>query len=118
MTWQHHPSASGTGFELCDLGAIGEGFEFGEEDKPFRMFVLRQGSKVRAYVNARAHFGVPLDPGKDPTSVTAANSRIMCQVHYAKYAIDDGRCLEGECDGKGLEPIPVVVRNGVVIIGE
>jgi nitrite reductase/ring-hydroxylating ferredoxin subunit len=122
MDWKDLPSAPKPGQEICALDAIDDGvgreFEFGDGDRPFKMFIIRQGASLHAYVNACAHFGVPLNSRKDHRFVTEDRRQIICQVHYAKYAIDDGRCLSGECNGEGLKPIPVFVRDEVVIIGE
>ncbi len=113
--------APGAGERVCGVSNLpdnaGKEFIFGEGDKPFRMFVVRQGGDVRAYVNACAHFGVPLNPGPTHDFLTKDKTKLLCQVHYAKYAIDDGQCLNDECDGEGLEPIPVAVRDGAVFIG-
>lgn len=39
---------------------------------------------------------------------------IVCQVHYARYGLSDGRCLKGDCDGEGLQPVALELRDGVI----
>ena len=122
MTSPNAPNTPLTGTILCALDTltdgIGTGFDIGDDARPFRLFVVRKGDTVWAYVNACAHFGIELNPAADHTFLTPDGTAIRCQHHGAQYAIDDGRCLKGDCDGDGLTPIPVRVRNGNVVIGD
>lgn len=120
MPWSDRPNAPAPGTDLCALDdlpdGIGTGFDFGGGDKRFRLFVVRQGIDAFAYVNACAHFGIELNPGADHTFLTPDGSAIRCQHHGAQYAIVDGRCLKGECDGEGLTPVPLRIEGGRIII--
>ena len=85
-------------------------------DKPFRYLLLRSGAGVHAYVNRCAHFGVPLAQ-KQEQLMFKAHTSITCNVHYARYDWQTGRCLGGDCDGEGLLPIPVEIdANGHIAI--
>lgn len=121
MKWSDHPNAPARGTRLCALDGLADGigtaFDFGSE-KPFRLFVVRRGNRVWAYVNACAHFGIELNPGRNHTFLTPDGTAIRCQHHGALYAIEDGRCLKGECGGDGLTAIPVAMRGGFVIIDD
>lgn len=121
MTWSDHPDAPPPGTLLCLLEDISDGggseFVFGDGDKPFRLFVVRRGPEVRAYVNACAHFGVPLNQ-VPAHGFLMPEGHIECQVHYARYAFEDGRCLRGECGNEGLVPVPVVVDDTAIRIGD
>jgi nitrite reductase/ring-hydroxylating ferredoxin subunit len=77
-------------------------------DSPFRMLLLRSGSKVTAFANRCAHFGVPLSATQEHMQYTP-HIRIICNVHYARYRWADGTCESGDCDGEGLIPIPLTV---------
>jgi nitrite reductase/ring-hydroxylating ferredoxin subunit len=77
-------------------------------DKPFRYLLLRSGTGVHAYVNRCAHFGVPLAQ-KQEQLMFLAHTSITCNVHYARYDWQTGRCLGGDCEGEGLLPIPVAI---------
>jgi nitrite reductase/ring-hydroxylating ferredoxin subunit len=122
MSWNDHPDAPEPGTILCTLDALadglGTGFDFGAGAKPFRLFVVRRGKDLQGYVNACAHFGIELNPGADHTFLTPDGAAIRCQHHGARYAIEDGRCLGGACDGDGLTRVPVRIRGGDVVIGE
>jgi len=119
--WNDNPFAPAVGDKICTLSdledGIGTEFVFGVGKKPFRMFIIRKGEAVWGYVNACAHFGVPLNPGKGHTFLTKDGSNILCQVHYAKYAIEDGSCVSGECDGDSLQAVPLIIADDDVIIG-
>lgn len=85
---------------------------------PFRLVLVRSGDHVRAFVNRCAHFGVPLAQRQDQLLFTP-HQRLTCNVHYARYHWDDGRCLSGECAGEGLLAVPLVRdAEGHLRIGE
>lgn len=119
MTWRSHPLAPPAGSELCrldDIPAAGLALEWGEGRQAFRLALVRRGETVTAFLNACAHFGVRLNPRPDAGFVDPLDGALVCHVHYARYAPDDGRCLSGDCDGDGLQPVPVSVRAGRVIL--
>lgn len=122
MSWTDLPNAPAPGTVLCAANDVtetrGRGIDLAGAPKPFRLFIVRRGADVFAYVNACAHFGIELNPGRDHTFLNADGDSIRCQHHGAQYAIEDGRCLKGECDGDGLMAIPVTVRAGHIVIDD
>ncbi len=73
-----------------------------------RQAILVQSSAgLRGYVNSCPHVGVPLDWGDGRCLVEP--DRLMCSMHGAVFAADDGRCLGGPCFGDQLEPLPLRV---------
>lgn len=120
--WNDTPFAPFPGEKICALedltDGIGTEFVFGAGKKPFRIFIIRKAARIWGYVNACAHFGVPLNPGKGHTFLTDDGSKIRCQVHSAEYAIEDGSCARGECDGEGLTAVPLILVDGEVLIGD
>jgi nitrite reductase/ring-hydroxylating ferredoxin subunit len=90
--------------EIADPG--GKGFTFGEADKREEIFVLRRGDEIYGYVNRCPHAFVPLDWSSDQFLDTS-KTMIMCAMHGALFAIDDGRSLAGPTRGRGLTPIAV-----------
>lgn len=104
------------GTVLCRVADIPETGLALEKDG-FRLAVVRRGDLVTAFINACAHFGVRLNATPERGFVDPASGALVCHVHYARYAPEDGRCLSGECDGDGLTPVPVRVRDGQVVVG-
>lgn len=103
--------------ELTDPGA--KGFLFGPDTNTganrFDMFLIRQGQKIFAYVNACPHALTPLDTFPDKF-LTLDASRIICSTHGALFRLEDGVCTSGPCVNKRLSPIPVMLTNGEVRI--
>ncbi|MBF8272400.1 MAG: hypothetical protein HW380_1505 [Magnetococcales bacterium] len=115
-------SAPIPGMVLCHLDEIpqdaGKEFIFGEGKKPFRMFVLKYRGEVRAYVNSCTHFqGVPLNPNNIGNFLDKNDaSLIYCGVHGSRFDIETGACVSGDCDGVGLESVPVTIVGDQVVM--
>lgn len=80
------------GLSAIDLGdAAGRGFP---------VLLLRQGERLRAWVNACPHAGRRLDflPGRFLWS----EGRLVCAAHGAEIDLDDGRCVAGPGRGAAL----------------
>ncbi len=116
--WHTLPNAPPPGSVLGHLSTLEDGAATlhtwpdtsAAPNKPFRYLLVRSGHQVHAYVNRCAHFGVPL-AGTQEQLLFVPHQRLTCNVHYAHYGWQDGRCLGGECAGEGLSPIPVQVRG-------
>lgn len=117
-----HALAPAADTVLCRLNDIpdGEGreFVFGPTDdpqnKPYRILVVRSGLKAWAYRNQCAHFLVPLNVLSDYTFID--REQIVCQVHYARYAMDTGECVRGDCEGESLISIPIRIDDDYSVI--
>lgn len=74
-------------------------------------FAVRHAGKVHAYINRCGHVQVELDwqPGR---FFDDSGLYLICSTHGALYAPENGRCLGGPCNGKGLTPITIVERDG------
>ncbi|MEW6292410.1 MAG: Rieske 2Fe-2S domain-containing protein [Pseudomonadota bacterium] len=119
MNWRQLPGAPAPGTVLARLEAVPDGgallANLGAEAAPFKIILLRSGRAVFAYVNRCAHFGVPLAEKTEHLGIRPHES-IRCCVHYARYRWRDGSCESGECEGAGLLPISLVVRDGLIAI--
>lgn len=89
-------------------------FRFGKRGA-FSMFVVRTGNDVHGYVNICPHFGIPLNDRK-PTFLTEDGSRIRCTTHFSEYRIEDGYGVAGFGEGCWLDPVPLSVVDGTVVI--
>jgi len=100
------------------LGDIPDGdareFRFGRRGG-FSMFVVRNDTKIYAYVNVCPHFGAPLND-RAATFLTADSARIRCTKHFSEYRLEDGFGIAGHGVGCWLDRVPVVVEDGVVTI--
>jgi nitrite reductase/ring-hydroxylating ferredoxin subunit len=119
MPWYERPHAPVAGTGLCRVLDIpdGQGKElvFGTGKRAFRMFAVRRGSAVWAYVNACPHFQVPLNHRPD-SFVNASATLIRCAAHYAMFRFEDGHCVDGPCAGESLEAIPISIDGDEIRI--
>lgn len=117
--WRQRPFAPQPGVALGPLEAIEDGkakeYIFGVGIAAFRMFVVRQGQAVHGYVNQCPHYSLPLNHHPDKF-LTRGGDKIMCTQHLALFRIEDGACLDGACEGRALDPVPVEVRDGLIHI--
>jgi len=88
---------------------------FGDPPTPFEMFVVRRGENAWGYFNSCPHAGSPLNwtPGN---FLDRSNTLIQCATHGAQFNMDDGACVSGPCPGSRLTPVPVVVKDGKILI--
>jgi nitrite reductase/ring-hydroxylating ferredoxin subunit len=103
---------------LCRIEEIPDGGSMGFPAAPggfTGLMAIRQGDKVRVYVNACPHIGTPLDwvPGR---FLTADGTRIICATHGAEFAIESGLCVQGPCRGDSLEAVVVELREGTIYV--
>ncbi len=119
--WREHRFAPKVGTELCRVDSLpdeeGKEFVFGESESkwPFRMFVVRRGGEVRGFVNTCPHLHLTLNYFPD-RFVTHDKAYILCANHGAVFNHDDGHCITGPCAGQDLEPVPIVIDEGMVRI--
>ena len=117
--WKKRPFAPESGALLGPLEAIADGrakeYSFGVGIAAFRMFVVRKGDKAFGYVNQCPHYSLPLNHRPDQF-LTRAGDKIMCTQHLALFRIEDGSCLDGACEGRSLDPVPLEVRDGQIVI--
>ena len=115
-----NPARPVAGLRLCALEDIPEpgakGFHFREGGMLFMGFVVRQAGEVRGYVDRCPHAGSPLALIGD-RFMTREGDLILCSTHGALFRPLDGACVAGPCEGASLVPWPVVVTDGVVVVG-
>ncbi len=80
------------------------------------IFAIRLADEVFAYVNVCPHRQMPLN-WKPDVFLAHDKSRIVCTMHAATFDIRQGHCLTGPCPGQSLEPVPVVIEDGIVRLG-
>ena len=119
--WRTRPRAPATGTVLGPLAEIAVGaareYVFGQGPSAFRMFVVRlDGDDLRGYLNLCPHYSLPLN--KAPHDFLSADGQaLLCSRHFALFRKDDGLCTSGACDGERLDPVPVSLEGGMLVIG-
>jgi nitrite reductase/ring-hydroxylating ferredoxin subunit len=118
--WRLRPRAPAPGTVLGPLAAVPEGrgreFLFGRGPSAFSMFVVRQGERVWGYLNLCPHFSLKLNQRADEF-LNEDGTLIRCTRHFAEFRIADGVCVAGACEGSALDPVPVRVADGQIVIG-
>jgi nitrite reductase/ring-hydroxylating ferredoxin subunit len=102
---------------LCRLDQIdrAKGFSFREGHAAFYGVVLRDGERVWGFVDSCPHTGQPLSLFGD-RYFTREGDLLLCSGHGALFRPEDGMCVSGPCNGRGLTPWAVAVRNGEVVV--
>ena len=117
--WRTRPRAPMPGTPLGLLDSIGDGdakeYVFGRGTTVFSMFVVRRGAGVFGYLNICPHYSSPLNACSG-AFLNEERTRIRCNVHFAEYRIEDGCGIAGAGEGCWLDPVPVHVENGIIVI--
>jgi nitrite reductase/ring-hydroxylating ferredoxin subunit len=75
------------------------------------------GDDVVIFPNACPHIFINLDL-YDGWFMTQDGQRLLCGQHWAEFRLPDGLCVAGPCVGRSLEPIPAVIEDGAVYLGD
>lgn len=104
---------------ICRLDDLREGgshgFTIGRGDWPLRGFVVSVGGEVRGYVNRCPHAGHPLNL-RPHHFLSPDSAMILCQSHGALFEKLTGYCVAGPCAGRSLEPVPLRIESGFVLL--
>ena len=96
---------------LIDPGSLG--FSLVWRGEQLEGFLVRRDGAVYAYRNRCPHVGAPLD--WSPDQFLDADGRfVQCAMHGALFEIDTGRCVQGPCVNRSLEPLAVSIRADAV----
>lgn len=101
--------------ELPDGGAT----EVAHPQEPLQsLILLRDGARVRAYVNVCPHAGRALSWAPGQFLITP-QGRLVCAAHGAAFDPESGVCVSGPCLGASLTAVPIDIRAGeVYLVGE
>jgi nitrite reductase/ring-hydroxylating ferredoxin subunit len=106
---------------LGPLGEIADGaakeYVFGRGTTVFSMFVVRRSDAVFGYLNICPHYSSPLN-NRAGEFLSDDRSHIRCTMHFAEYRIEDGFGVAGAGEGCWLDPVPVHVKNGMIVISD
>ncbi|MGV8961009.1 MAG: Rieske (2Fe-2S) protein [Stenotrophomonas sp.] len=81
------------------------------------LVLYRDGDQVRAWLNVCPHAGRRLDwaPGQ---FLKSKEGHLVCAAHGASFDTASGECVAGPCRGDRLRVVPVIVRDGCVLLAE
>ena len=100
---------------LCRLADLPDPGSRGFEVDGIEGFLVRRDRIVRGYRDRCPHTGVPLAWSLD-LYLDCDGEFIQCALHGALFLIDSGECVYGPCVGQALEPLPIRVEDGVVLL--
>ena len=103
---------------LCRAEDVPEGSARGFPGAPggfVGLFAVKRDGRIRVYVNACPHVGLPLEPIPH-RFLDSRRQSILCSVHGARFRIEDGVCTSGPCLGEALEAVPVRILDGQVVV--
>jgi nitrite reductase/ring-hydroxylating ferredoxin subunit len=119
LLWRTRPRAPMPGTMLGPLEEIPDGqakeYVFGRGTTVFSMFVVRRSEHVYGYLNICPHFSSALNCRADQF-LNEDGSRIRCTMHFAEFRIEDGFGIAGAAQDCWLDPVPVLVQDGHIII--
>jgi len=119
--WKLRPRAPATGTALGPLAELHDGdakeYVFGRGVTVFSMFVVRRGEQIFGYLNICPHYSSALNC-RAGEFLSSDRTRIQCSAHFAEFRIEDGYGVAGAAEGCWLDPVPVYVEHGMIVIGE
>ena len=81
------------------------------------VILLRLGNGVIGYRNACPHMGIELD-WEAKRLLTRNGRHLQCTGHGARFEPVSGECVQGPCAGDFLTPVPVQVRDDMVVLDD
>lgn len=118
--WQSLIGAPPPGTPVCPAAELGGGVRslvVESEAGEFPLLVLRVAGALRAWFNACPHQYLPLDY-RGPNILSRDGRTLICSVHQARFDVETGEETGEPRYGCGLEAVPVVERDGLIVIGD
>lgn len=115
--WKSHPGAPSPGSKLCALSEIPDPGTHSVLAGGISILLARNSAKVSAFVNACPHQYLPLDY-RAADVLSADGFKLICSNHDAVFDAETGEGLGGFAKGCELDPVPIVVKDGDVLIAD
>ncbi len=97
--------------QLPDPGAIV--VYAGDGEARVSLILTRRGATIACFRNRCTHANYPLQRA-DGRIVVQEGRFLVCAAHGASYTLEQGACAGGPCNGRALERVAVVLRDGAV----
>lgn len=88
-------------------------YRVGSEERDGILLWTQRGP--RAFRNLCPHWRLPLDNGGGEILDESAGV-VFCDAHAAEFALDDGRCVSGPCEGQYLERLDAAIEGDTVTV--
>lgn len=114
--WKSYPGAPVEGTVICSLEDAADGEVTCVEVDGFPLLILRRNGDITAFVNACPHQYLPLNHKSDRL-LSVDGTKIRCSNHSAGFDAVTGEGVEGLGLGVCLDPAPVSVSRGQIVVG-
>ncbi len=115
--WTSYTGAPALGVTVCAADAVPEGETCCLEVDGFPLVLVRVAGALHAYVNACPHQYLPLNHKGDKL-ISVDKAILRCTNHSAGFSVETGEGVEGLGLGACLDPVPVHVAGGQIVIGD
>ncbi len=114
MSWRAWPRAPAPGTPICPRDAVAGVHSV--DLNGFPVLLVEGKAGLRAFVNACPHQYLPLDY-QGSRILSGDGGRLICSSHSATFDADTGDVLGGPAE-ECLEPVPLMLRDGQILIAE
>lgn len=114
--WKSYRGAPEEDTRVCALQDIPDQNTLCVEISGFPLVLVRFGNTARAFVNACPHQFMPLNH-KGEKLISADKTILRCTNHSAGFSVETGEGVEGLGIGECLDPVPIHIANGDILIG-
>ena len=118
--WRLRPRAPMPGTVLCPLDDIpdGDAKEYRVRARHHGVLDVRRAARRRA--STATSTSARITPRRSTTRagqfLSDDKSHIRCTMHFAEFRIEDGYGVRGAAERCWLDPVPVHVENGAIVI--
>lgn len=114
--WRDFPGAPEKGTRICAAAEVPLTGVTSHDLDGFPILLVASAEGLRAYVNACPHQYLPLD-WRSPNILSADGEMLRCSNHDAGFDACTGQGRDGLGQGCALDPVPVRVDGGWLVIG-
>jgi nitrite reductase/ring-hydroxylating ferredoxin subunit len=114
--WKSFPGAPGQGAVICAASDVPERGVRSFDLDGFPIVLVASAEGLRAYVNACPHQYLPLD-WRSANILSPDGETLRCSNHDAGFDACTGAGIDGLGQGCALDPVPVTLRDGQLVIG-